>query len=395
MAILIIHRTRKIPDYYKWLAGTNEELILFMRKTSTGDLSGYAKVREFDHFDSDELIGEVMQLHQQTAIRFIVALAEEDIIIAGRLRSLLNIPGQDAESAIAYRNKVVMKKFVSSQNIKCPHFKELHELNDLYQFIDDYGNNVVVKPKEGYGSLNTYIIRNEAELIHTVHEISEHNLDEFMVETFVPGEMVSVNGLAVDDKIKFCSVNKYAQGCAEFKEGINQLITTVSHQDKLYIQARQFTENIIQALPSPQVLVFHCELFHQNGQFVFCEIASRPSGGWICDAIQHSHGINLKEKFVKISCGIRETLEDIAPTVLAGIYFIPVQEGTLQKQLADIPIEWVKQYIPVTQPGTYCQAAADCVDIVGVILFVGENDEELLEKSNILKEYIKEQIQWN
>jgi hypothetical protein len=94
----------------------------------------------------------------------VISITEEDLIRGARIRKLLGITnGQSIESAIRFRDKVVMVNFTAStykkknvlkkHNIRVPEFKDIESGCDILDFVKNHGYPCVIKPSKGYGSI--------------------------------------------------------------------------------------------------------------------------------------------------------------------------------------------------------------------------------------------------
>jgi biotin carboxylase len=72
--------------------------------------------------------------------------------------------GQDTESALRFRDKVLMKQRLQEHKISVPTFAAVDCVSDVISFINQYGYPVVVKPRKGYSSIGTTAIRTSEKL---------------------------------------------------------------------------------------------------------------------------------------------------------------------------------------------------------------------------------------
>jgi D-alanine-D-alanine ligase-like ATP-grasp enzyme len=74
---------------------------------------------------------------------------------------------------------------------------------------------VVVKPRKGYGSVNTSVVKSEKDLENLLSNNLVHSCDgplDMMVESFVEGRMYHVDGLVNDGKVFFWKIQKLVIG---------------------------------------------------------------------------------------------------------------------------------------------------------------------------------------
>ncbi|WP_238654859.1 ATP-grasp domain-containing protein [Paenibacillus piscarius] len=390
MAILILNqRRRAFAPYLSWLEDLDEEIFLYTSPGYGETTEPYAIIRVFEHWVTNDRVEiEALRLHQEHPYRLIIALDESDLIRAARLRERLGLPGQRLESAVAYRDKVVMKSLVSTQ-LSCPAFRRLASPLDLIDFVQEQGLPVVIKPYDGMGSMNTEIIRNPRQL----NEVWERGLGSgLMAEAYVEGEMYEIDGLMMGQEIRFASVGKYSCPPLEIlhKECFVELLSPGS---AVYQQLVQIVQQVIEILPSPGVSTFHCEMFHTpEDEWIFCEIASRTAGGRISESISAMYDVNLNREWVRGVCGLPLKLPAGSPPGVAGVYLMPRRPGTVKALPQSLPFEWVTEYVPRVREGERLDAAHSSVDAVMTVIIVGEDSASLQSRLSGLLRYLEREV---
>lgn len=388
MAILILNqRRRAFAPYLTWLEDLDEEVYLYTSSAYGETTEPYAIIQVFDNWVTNDRVEiAALRLHQEHPYRLIIALDESDLLRAARLRERLNLPGQGLESAIAYRDKVMMKSLVSKY-VSCPAFRRLTSPLHLYDFILEHGLPVVVKPFDGMGSMNTDIIRTPEQL----DDVWEHGLGG--VESYVEGEMYEIDGLMVGQEIRFASVGKYSCKPLEIlqKECFVELLSSGS---PFFQRLVYEVQKVIEALPSPGISTFHCELFHtQDDELVLCEIASRTAGGRISESISAMYNIDLNREWVRGQCGLPLKLPTSSPSRVAGVYLMPKRPGMVKTIPEKLPFEWVTEYVPRVEAGEQLDAADSSVDAVMTVIIVGENSMSLQARLSQLLRYLEREVQ--
>ncbi|WP_028590454.1 ATP-grasp domain-containing protein [Paenibacillus massiliensis] len=395
MAVALLHKSKRSSDYYKWLESLNEDLYLISAYLHPEEQEHYTAAIHTDDYLSISTIDELLNIASHSPLRQIITFAEEDIIRVAELREKLQISGQGVESAVAYRDKVQMKTWMSRYDIPCADFQALTTMTDVLQFKDAHGYPFIFKPIDGFGSMRTQIIRNDHDLHLLTEAYGQDDLSRYMLETFIEGDMHSSNGIAIQGKIRFCSINRYSTGGLHYQDSEpDHLVTMLAEDDPLYERILLFTQQVIDALPTPEVMVFHCELFVRDEDLIFCEIASRPPGGYMCEGIWHANSVDLKEAFVKLTCGIEYELTDRKQTNLTAIYYIQKREGKLLCQPNHFPFDWVKEHIILCQSGQWYNKSAHSADFVATIVFTGTTTEELMDRYHIIKQYCTDHVLW-
>ena len=155
-----------------------------------------------DLLENQNYLFDLIESHAKKPFNYIVATHEFDIVLAAKIRELLGLSGQNIESAIGFRDKYIMKKYLEKV-VSLPKYAEINDCIDLIEFTDNLRYPFVVKPRQGAGSIGVTIIQNKSELKDFISTPLSPNI---MVETFTDGEMYHVDGLFKDSEILLYSV---------------------------------------------------------------------------------------------------------------------------------------------------------------------------------------------
>jgi phosphoglycolate phosphatase-like HAD superfamily hydrolase len=150
--------------YDRW-AGGEADLHLLVAEERADGYAHLPNVHRFPSYRTNGMLERVaLELAQSVPVSVVVARAEPDLLRAARLRDRLGLPGQGYHSALAFRDKVVMKRRLAVARIPVPAFAPIDTALDLLEFIERHGLPVVVKPARGSGSLGVSVVRTSGEL---------------------------------------------------------------------------------------------------------------------------------------------------------------------------------------------------------------------------------------
>jgi hypothetical protein len=327
--VLIFAKTPydKTP-YDKWLVGSGIEPIIL---TTDEFATGYAhlpQVYAFRDYDTNQLVEKTaLRLGRTHRIGAVFARAEADVIRAAQLRDLLDLPGQRHASALAFRDKVVMKDHLVGGGVEIPRYRLLDSAYTAVDFIAEHGYPVVIKPVSESGSLGASVIRDEAELDAYLRRPWRGTSQ---IETFIVGDMHHVDGLIINGTIEFIHPFRYLNNCLSFRDSDWLATIPLATADPAYDRLVGATKDVLAALPTPSNTAFHAELWTTpDGRIVFCEIASRTGGGMISATVRHGFGLDLDQEWLYAECGLPRTFEspDYRP---AGGLHIPPAHGLLE-----------------------------------------------------------------
>jgi hypothetical protein len=393
LAVLILNRFPiNVAKYKEWLEDYNSEIYLFTNERFSDQFVGFDIKKSYKKFQDNGLVDyDAIELYEQNPYDAIIALDETEIVRAARLRERFNLRGQNMKSALAFRDKVIMKDYVSSAGLKTPAYKKIESSVDLYDFEKTHGYPFIIKPVDGMASKSVSVIKNHQELkLYLEKGIPK----DMMVETFIKGTMHNVDGIISDGKIAFISVGQYLDDALSFKKGSSYTLLPPNHS--LFKRIKYFTEEIIKSLPTPNFTPFHCEIFHtENDELVFCEIASRVGGGRLDAAINEAYGIDLYRIWVRNECSLPiEIPSTVELKSLVGGVFIPSKNGKLLSRPSKIPFDWVVLYDPFGNEGETFNNPNSVIDSIAIVLVRGNTLKEVEQRIFIIRDWFEENVVW-
>lgn len=378
MAILILSRFDiNIFPVDKWLSSYENDKIVFVQKKFEDDYQakGFTEVKGFENYDSDAPLElAALKISEIYKITKIFAFDERDIKRAGRLRSYLKIKGQQVESAIAYRDKYIMKEILCRNGISVPPFGKADTVYDILLFIHLHGYPVLMKPRNMYSAINVKKINNDIDL---EDYLKQHDLNDMMIEKFMPYEMVSCNGFIVNNQIIFSSVTIYLKPRMEYRDPLVAITVPDTFENAKLIQ--QYCREVVACLPEVGSGPFHSEIFIHGNQCYLCEIASRTAGGGINECMENSYKIKFYEEWAK-STFIEEY---VFPTVnfqkFTASILIPKHGGKVKCIVETLPFSWIVSNFKYVHPGDIIEESCRNGDKVAMVLVEGGSYEETIE----------------
>lgn len=312
--ILVLHRQSPlivpIEDY---LGKDANRAIVLCPNEYVGIYRKSQKVVGFDDYPNNESVEKAGQdILRQYRVKTVIATGEFDIERAGRLRALASLPGQTAQSAEAFRDKLIMKQYASRNGIQCAKYMPLEKAQDLDVAKNTFGYPFVIKPRAGAASVGVEIIRNETQLNDWITQAKE--LKGYMAEEYISDPMYHVDGFYVRDTIFAFTVSKYLGTCLDYREHLPIASIQINNDSDLHRAMREFTNDVLAAFPTPTATPFHLEVFVDErypNKILFSEIASRVGGGKIEVATFFRHNIYLSKPWIQFQLdGNLSSLDD-------------------------------------------------------------------------------------
>lgn len=400
MSILIMNFVpHDRSPYEQFLKDLGEDLILLTSDEYAQDFNkkDYLYIESFENYRNNQLVEyRALELYQQYPYHTIIANAEADILRAARLRELLNLQGQSVQSATQYRDKVIMKQIAKKNGLPTPPFAAIYDSFDLIQFIEQYQLPIVLKPRSGVGSRDTFVISNREELENLLIKGIPLN---YMAEKFVSGDLYHVDGIIYKGEIKFICASKYLNEPIQYHNKGYLGSYILDPINPLAARLCQMTEQLISVFDTPEHTTFHAEWFHTtHNEIILCEIASRTGGGKIVENIYHAYQIHLDQAFVTSQCGLPLSLpgkkEEIQPKKLSGWVKIPPKQGIFLSAPLAQPPEWVKDYQLLAQPGQSFTTPNGIREYIASFIVEGDSELEVYEKLIQIADWFHQTSSW-
>jgi hypothetical protein len=396
MAILIINRSRypKAP-YDVLLRSLDREPILLITEFSEGFEGKHEVVERIDRFRRNGNVElRALELGEKYPISHVVATSEYDLVRAAVLRERFGVSGQSPASALAFRDKVLMKD-ITRDAVDVPRYRRIRSVFDIIDFIRDVGFPVIIKPVDGAGSLNTFVIHGRDDLTRF---LDRGEIEGYEIEEFIRGEMYTVDGLYHDGRFVVSWASRYVNDCLSFHRGQQASQVQLGDGHPLAGRLHDFVARLFQVMPMPELTTFHAEVFHtQADRLVLCEVASRTGGGGINELGVHRFGFNVHHAWIKGQCGILDDVLQPPPrpsAELFGFVQIPPRPGKLAGMPERIPFEWVAEYSPEDVVGKRFEALAESSDKVATVLVGGSSEDEVVRRMDMVTKWMDESCRW-
>lgn len=398
MSILIFNRSpRDLCPYDKFLKPLKEDLVLLTSDLVASQFQnfGYTHIESFHNYENNGLVEwRAIELFEQYHFRTIIAIAEVDMVRAAKLRERFRLSGQSVSSAINFRDKVIMKETAKKCGILTPPFTRLEHPMDLIRFVRKHGFPIILKPVDGVGSRNTFILNQRKELINLL----EKGLPPaYVAEGFIDGDIYHVDGVIIDRQIRFICASKYINKPIHYNEKGYLGSYILDPHNPLSQRLIQLTETILQNFQTPPTTTFHAEWFHTpDDKLIFCEIASRTGGGKIIQSVRHAYGVDLFQAFVEPQCNLPYLPFPKTNTSyqMAGWVKIPPKQGIFQSAPTTNPPEWVIEYDLLGEQGKHYHQPNGIGQYIAAFVVKGNSEKDVHQKLLKTVEWFQESSKW-
>lgn len=384
MSVLILHRASLAANPYpRWLSDYPGELLLLASQeklntfgeTLPGPGAGYAHAEAFEGYDtSSRLIRTALELARRHRVRHVVATAEFDLERAAALRSLLGLPGQDPDSAAAFRDKFLMKARLRAAGVAVAADRDVRTAVDLLGF-PSYP--LVVKPRNGAAGFGTRVIADRDELRRQLPELAIYGAYQpnLMVEEFVEGDFYHVDGIVAGGKVVLSWPSRYLGSILPGRHTAPSGDVQLDASDPLTARLLAFTDEVLQAMPTPEVCTFHAEVFHTPGdELVLCEIASRTGGAKVKHILQATFGVDVNAYWLRAQVGLPvPELDRPEPARIGGSLLFPPRPGTLVSVPAGLDLPTLVEYDLLARPGRRLRDTTITTDYLAAVVLTGRD----------------------
>ncbi|ELH0897350.1 ATP-grasp domain-containing protein [Vibrio fluvialis] len=263
-------------------------------------------------------------------IRDIVFTGEEDLLPVAYARQALGLPGVHPEQAHLFRNKLLMKQRLAPTSITIPAYAPASERQRLFAMLNQFGK-LIIKPQDGYSSKAITVVSSPQELEHYLSDNREY-LDQYLAEEFITNDMFHLDAVVANGDILFSTLGKYDQPLFEYRDHQWIISRLTNRSSPLHEQAKRALRQILKHFDTHSG-VFHFEFFSDGESVVFCEIAMRPAGGAISEAIYEIWGVHLHEINVQLQLGKPFVLPELEDKHAAIMLLTSQQYGSIRALL--------------------------------------------------------------
>lgn len=389
MKVLVLNRFGlSAMDYPGWLGAAHEVHLVTSAAAAQGQedtFDRYASVQVVASYADDPAVELLaLDLHDRVGLDALVAMSEFDLLRAARLREAMGLPGQTVPSAEAYRDKLTMKTVLRAGGVPVADHAPIASATDLLAFAARSEGPVVVKPRRGAASVGVHVL-SDAEAVRS-HVLTSADLRgddpaHLLAEEFVPHELVHVDGAWRDGKVVLAWPSRSSSQLG-FRDGEVVRSAMLDLTDDGVEPALAMVERALATLPTPDVSLFHAELFRTaDGAYLVNEIGCRMGGARIKTAMEVAHGVNLEEWYVRNALG--DTVWDAGrarPEPLSGFAIIPPRPGRLDAAPSECPLPGVRRFKVEVELGAELTDATCNGDAMASITVEGADAREVVER---------------
>ena len=219
--------------------------------------------------------------------RFTHVIAGSDAAVypAAVARRMLGARQSPTTTALRCRDKLEMKNYLSDFDIPMTDYMAESSARTADEAFARLGTPIVRKRRKSSGGRGL-------ELLHTAADLALRRNDRNILERYVDASEASIESFISNNRIRFINTTRYLE-----KGHVNFVPAAfdAALQDKIISLNRR----VIEALKISWGMT-HLEVYLVEKGLLFGEIALRPPGGYIMNALQHAYAFNPWEALLAI-----------------------------------------------------------------------------------------------
>ncbi|MGA2970037.1 MAG: ATP-grasp domain-containing protein [Acidimicrobiales bacterium] len=277
----------------------------------------------------DAAVDAIVALHDRTPLDAVLAVDDPGLVIAARASAVLGFRHNDSESVAATRDKTVMRDRFASASLRQPDYRIVANDADVVAAARDIGYPCVVKPVSRSASQGVIRVNNDEEAAAgatRIRDILKDSQEVLLVERFVPGVEVAVEGLLSQANLHVLAVFDKPDPLDGpfFEETI--YVTPSRLSPAVLREIGDAADRAAGALGLTEGPV-HVELrIGDDGVVTTLELAARSIGGLCARSLRFGAGVSLEELIVRHALGLGvEGLH--RESQASGVMMLPIRDA--------------------------------------------------------------------
>ncbi len=327
--LLLPTSTYRATDFVTAAARVGAEVVIGSerRQALAGPMGDRAVVVPLAHHDAS--VDAIVALHRRAPLDAVVAVDDQGVVIAASAAQRLGLRHNPPDAVAATRDKAVMRARLTAGSVPQPEHRTVAPGASIASAADEIGYPCVVKPITRSGSQG--VIRADdpaaAEAAgRRIRALPGDDGEVLLVERFVPGTEVAVEGLLRSGRLEMLAVfDKPDPLDGPFFE--ETIYVTPSRQPASVIASlRSVTAQAATALGLREGPI-HAELrVGDDATVAIIEVAARSIGGLCARSLRFGAGISLEEIIVAHALGVAAPAPE-REAQASGVMMLPIRAG--------------------------------------------------------------------
>lgn len=279
----------------------------------------------------DRAVEAIVALHGRTPLDAVLAVDDQGTVAAAKASERLGFGHNPPAAVAATRDKVAMRELWDRASVPQPHFVVVQPGGDAGSAATGVGYPCVMKPVSRSASQGVIRVDDEAGAAVAatrIRSIVGDCPESLLVERFVPGAEVAVEGLLTNGQLHVLAVfDKPDPLDGPFFE--ETIYVTPSRQSvPVLAEVQRVAERGARALGLCEGPV-HAELrIDGTGMVTILELAARSIGGLCSRSLRFGVGVSLEEIIIRHALGMGLGLAGLArESQASGVMMLPIRSS--------------------------------------------------------------------
>lgn len=327
--------------YYKRLQSHGFETVMIVSPGDYDDLDpdAYGTILVVrDPADVREVLAVLTRHNVGEGVCAVYTNNESAVVTAALLAHVLGAKGHSLDSAIACRDKAVIKDRVTAAGVRAAAGATL-EMRDavrgLATFMGEYPS--AIKPVDGAGSMGFSVVRSPDQALDHCRVLEERH-GSFLIESFQAGDEYHLDGVVSEGIVRFLSVGRYLNPLRTLHSGktVGGLQLRPHDEPDLFRQANAMAAAVLTAVGAVDG-AFHMEAFYHEGVLTFSELGLRVGGGLVVPAVDVAWGVSIYDLAINAVLGL-PLPQASEPTAIIGygMFVLPVGRLVAVPSVSDL-----------------------------------------------------------
>jgi biotin carboxylase len=285
-------------------------------------------------------VAAIADLHHRSPLDAIVAVDDQGVVIAAASAERLGLRHNPVPAVSATRDKAAMRRCLAAAGVPQPEFWVVTGglPDDVASAANRLGYPCVVKPVDRSGSQGVIRVDDAAEAREAAIRVSDivgDCSDVLLVERFVPGAEVALEGLVTAGRLEVLAIFDKPDPLDGpfFEETI--YLTPSTHPERALATLVTTVQRAATALGLLEGPVHAEARLDPAGTCVILELAARSIGGLCSRTLRFGAGVSLEEVLLRsaLGLGIGELQREPGAS---GVMMLPIRSGGVLEEVAGV-----------------------------------------------------------
>ena len=339
--LLLPTRTYRATDFLEAALKLNVEVVVASEEAATtADLSPrHTLVLDFSAPTAATQI--IVEFAETYPIAAIVGVDDDTTLLATAASEALGLPHNPVDSAKATRNKYLLRHTLATNGVSVPAYQRVSIHDDAAEIAAKLGTDThvsfpcIIKPLSLSASRGVIRADTPAEfveafqrttkLLHALQESTDPPAQYLLVEDYIPGIEVALEGMLLDGELKTLALFDKPDPLEGpfFEETLYVTPSRLSMEIQAALhRATVEAADVLGLIHGP----IHAELRYNDTGAHLIEIAARTIGGLCARTLRFGTGMSLEELVIRHAIG--QQVEELQrEQQAAGVMMIPVPKA--------------------------------------------------------------------